>query len=416
MGLTSIRIQLPLLEYMMDKKPAKYIIPLNYYIFSFFLAYVSSIIYFPLEVGGTSIISRVVPIALLAVITIININLDIKLTVSKGLVILSLCLLIGGISSFFSLHSLLFYFNFAFLSLAAYLSFSSIFERFGEEFIYKVFRAISIFSVLISALGVVEYYFYDFTLRLWFFRGTPYYESMGQVSSLYSNPNIFGIITAISIQLAFMVYKANYFGKTLFIISVLILLLGVYYSGARMAQAIAIIVILYHIFYRWRLPPFLMVLTSYFTLVVLSLGFDYLSSLINLNFRDVVWGVSKDIFYNDIFFGVGMGNLQEVISSYDDRIAWKQGANNYVWGFLTECGLIFFSLFSYLILSVFWGKSRSSDFNSNMAFLVSIMLVSQFSEHFLMYVAPFVIIFFLILAVMSKKLDDYCKSEGRVNG
>ena len=190
------------------------------------------------------------------------------------------------------------------------------------------------------------------------------------------------------------------------VICLLVLLLGVFYSGARMAYAIAILVIVYQIahqiFYRQWLSPFLMVLISYSVLLLMSLKFDYLLSYIDLNFRDVVWAASRDIFYDNIIFGVGMGNLQDTISSYDRSIDWQQGANNYVWGFLAECGLFFFLLFSFVILKVFWGKSKLNCFYSDTSFLISMMLISQFSEHFLLYVSPFVMIFFLMLTIMSK--------------
>ncbi len=370
------------------------------YVGAFVAAYISSVLYFPVEVGGTAIVGRIVPLLILMLVIVNNIKK--KYIVHKYTLVLILTMFIGGGSAFTSMNSILFYLNFVLLSLATYLSSTLLFERYGELFFYRVIKHIVIFSVFSSALGVFEYYNYNTTLQLWFFRGSPYYLSKGQVSSLYSNPNIFGIMTAISIQLTFMTYKSKCLSKSLMFLFTFVLFVGVLYSGARMAQALAVLVLLYNMFDRLALSPFKMVFISYVALISMSIGFGYLLPFIDLNFIDVIWGVSKNIFLENVFFGVGMGNLQDLIPSSSSLIHWSQGPNNFVWGFLAECGLIFFMMFSYLILKPFLGANKHSDLYVNLAFLMSVMLISQFSEHFIIYVSPYVMIFFLILAVASK--------------
>jgi hypothetical protein len=375
----------------------------NLILYLLFYAYIFSILYFPLEVLGSSIITRVVPLIILLIILILLFE-KIKIKHLKKYLSLFLIIVLFSISSIYELNSIIYLVNFFLYSLFFLVIYTS-FDSYGYDFIQKYSKLLYLFAVFASLLAIFEYFFYYEVNKIFLFRGSPYYESKGQVCSLYSNPNIFGLLTALSMQLGFIAYKS----KVKVLWTSLIIIIGVVLSGSRMSLAILLLTLFINLF-KIRFSSFIMVFMSIFLLIGLSILSLYFSGLIDLNFRDMIWNASIDAFHTNPYFGLGIGNFQNKIDQFLD-IDWLQGANNMFWGLLVEAGAITsIAFYLFLLGSAFSRKKLKAEyytFDSRFGLLLSFLIISQFSEYFIIYVIPYLFLLFVsISAIKFNKVEN----------
>lgn len=342
---------------------------------------------------------------LISILLILLKNLKIKHF--KNYTFLFIITISFSFSAFSTLNSIIYLVNF-FLYSIFFLALYASFDIYGYDFIKKYSRLLYLFAIFVSILAVFEYFFYYQMNNIFLFRGSPYYESKGQVCALYSNPNIFGMMTALSMQLGFIVYESKL--KILF--TSLFIIMGVLLSGSRMALAILLLIFIVNTL-KIRFNSFTTIFISLFSLVGLSIISLYLTGLIDLNFRDVIWGASFDAFIENPYFGMGIGNFQNNINQFLD-IDWIQGANNLFWGLLIEAGIVTSILFYlFLLISTFSNKKlklKYKLFDFKMGLLLSLLIISQFSEYFLIYVTPYLFLLFLSIAAIKFNKEQNAKN------
>jgi len=372
----------------------------------FFTAYVLSILYFPLEVFGTSIMTRILPLIILIGILLILLK-NLKTKHFKNYTILFIITMSFSFSAFSELNSVIYLINF-FLYSIFFLALYASFDIYGYDFIKRYSRLIYLFAIFVSILAIFEYFFYYQMNNIFLFRGSPYYESKGQVCALYSNPNIFGMMTALSMQFGFIVYKS----KLKILLTSFFIVIGVILSGSRMALAILLLVFIINVL-KIRFSSFTTIFISLISLIGLSLISLYFSEIIDLNFRDVIWGASLDAFNENPYFGLGIGNFQNKIDQFLD-IDWIQGANNLFWGLLVEAGIVTSILFYLFLLAPTFSKKKLKLeyklFDFQMGLLLSLLIISQFSEYFLIYVTPYLFLLFLSIAAIKFNKEQNAKN------
>lgn len=359
------------------------------YAFSIFFSF----FYIPVEVSGTAVSTKIIPVFLLGLVTL--------LCMSKGLfrsgwfyvIIFSAALPLFG--SIQGLGSLIYFGNYFLLSVLVFSSVYSFLLAYGGEGFNLLLRQFVNVGFLVGVAGILQFFYYESMTSLWFMIDTPYYESKGQVASMYSNPNIFGILTAMSMACLVAVRgdsKEKYSFLDYFIFGVL--LFAVWVSGSRMALLIALLSVLAYRFYC--LLYFRYAVGSIFVLMFLmTYSFGFVGGYVDLNFRGEIWSTSFDIFSDYFLFGVGLGQLQYKISEYSDVIDWVQSANNFYVGWLVESGLVSFLMMLFLLAVLF---SRPCKRIVSISFVFLLLLVTQFSEYFIIYVGAFVVLFYTCLA------------------
>lgn len=355
--------------------------------------YIFSIIYIPIEVSGSSVSNKLIPIIIFFVICI-YISSIILVKHLKEFFILFIFIISILISSSSSFISFIYTVNFTILLLYGIL-FYSMSKYYGIRFLNSYFKFIYIFSFVTVFFALLEYFFPSLVDSLFFLRGSIYSEK-GQVSSLYSNPNVYGVMTALSIGIGYVVNKNNY---KIFFLN-LILLLGVVLSGSRMALLISLGII----FFNHIKLPFSsnkIINVSLILLVLISIFYASLSHLIDLNLRDVIWNGALNAFKEFPLFGVGLGQFQYEISNFTN-ITIKQSPNNLVFGFLSEIGIVSSIIFLFFIIMFSFKTSSNLDkkrieLDYKLAILMFFLIISQFSEYFFIYVSPYVLIFITTL-------------------
>jgi O-antigen ligase len=133
----------------------------------------------------------------------------------------------------------------------------------------------------------------------------------------------------------------------------------------------------------------------------MSLNFNLVFDLINLNLRDEIWQAAIVAFYSDPLFGIGLGQFQEDISIYASGYL-EQSANNLFVGLLSELGIIGFLLFNYFWLKpiLSYKKQANEHLWYQSSTLLLLLIASQFSEYMLLYVGPYVLLIVLFIAIV----------------
>lgn len=352
-----------------------------------------SFFYMPLEISGTAITTKVMPLLLLAIATLMGASIG--LLQSKWFYGFLLTIFLPLWGAIHSPVALVYYLNFLFLSFFSYTFVYSHLRLYGEEGISHLMNRFAFIGMLVALAGVIQYCFYGLTSYIWFLQDTPYWQSKGQVASMYSNPNIFGVMTSISMgcyAVAMALDKRRLSVRDCVVF--LVFIMGVIVSGSRMAL-LSVVLVLFGV-NLWRIFYFRgMIAIVIATLAMATFSFGVVGQYIDLNFRGEIWAASLLVFSDNWLVGVGLGQLQFVLSDYSDLISWVQSANSFYVGWLAETGIFSFAALAIFITCVFF---RLSSKNSAVAFVFFLALVSQFSEYFIIYVGSFVILFWTCVA------------------
>lgn len=349
-----------------------------------------SIFSFPLEVGGSNISTKILPLFFLGVGIFLAWTADILR--DRYFPVILLFLLFSSAGSLFDINSLIYSINFTLL-----FSFTVLLSRlggirYGAEYYFVVLEGLVFTSIVGVFFCFLQYFNYALTDVFWFLKDTPYYESKGQFSSMYTNPNIFGVITALSITALQIIFSHKRIKLTTFLVLMAMLLIAVYFSGSRMSIALSLISIFLFNLYKWLHKDMFLILA----LIIIVSGtflFQVVETVVDLNFRGEIWAASLSVIEDNLFLGVGLGNLQYLIQDYSSEITWVQSANNLFIGWLSEAGLIS----SILFLFLFFRFSRIRIFaKESFSFFLILLLVSQYSEYFIIYVS----IYTFLLATM----------------
>jgi O-antigen ligase len=357
------------------------------------MAFVLSVINFPLEINGTSIITKIAPIIILWSIVFYSYISQRKIYLPENTTVFLLLIFVMLISVLINSGSWLFFINYSLLALGIIFFYGTFHASQRFLVTLSLFKTIVYFALLSSVLSIINFYFYDMSNSYFLMQPTPYYESEGQVGSFYPNPNLFGNMIAIASAVLVFLYKNRYFSLKKTLVFIAILGVGVYFSGSRMAIAVTLLVIIYFLCPRRIMDMFKPGVLSTMTLLALilaSFSFLTLSSYIDLNHRDVIWSEVLELFQNQPLLGIGLANLQIELSNMNSQIELGQAANNFFLGFLAENGLI-----AFLLLIFFWYlafKRRQDGRLNPFEIIFCFTLLSQFSESFYSYVGSFVII------------------------
>jgi len=363
------------------------------FLFIINFAYISSIIYVPIVIANNAVTNKILPFVSLCCLFILLRN-EIKLThLMKFSVVFLLALSsILSVGGYISLA-----YTLVFLSLIAFVfPYFTLFSLYGEGFLNRHLKFIVTVSVISVILGWIEFLYPSIIDKVFFMRGSIYLHK-GQVSSLFSNPNVFGLMMAFSFQIAMLLYK----NILVVIIFFAIFLSGTLLSESRMAMSIISIMLFLKIIPINKISQKFTVLIIILLALFISFNFNLVFDLVNLNLRDEIWQGAIGAFYSHPLFGIGLGQFQEDISIYASGYL-EQSANNLFVGLLSELGMIGFLLFNY-----FWLKpilSHKKQANKHLWYQSSTILLfliaSQFSEYMLLYVGPYVLLIVLFIAVV----------------
>jgi O-antigen ligase len=356
-------------------------------------AYISSIIYVPIIIANNAVTNKVLPFISLCCLFILLRN-EIKLTHLMRfsvvfLLVLSSILSVGG---YISLA-----YTLVFISLIAFVfPYYTLLSLYGEEFLKRHLKFIITVSLISIILGWMEYLYPSIVDKVFFMRGSIYLHK-GQVSSLFSNPNVFGLMMAFSFQIAMLLYK----NTLVVMIFFAIFLSGTLLSESRMAISIICIMFFLKIIPINKISQKLTVLIITLLALFMSLNFNLVFDLINLNLRDEIWQAAIVAFYSDPLFGIGLGQFQEDISIYASGYL-EQSANNLFVGLLSELGIIGFLLFNYFWLKpiLSYKKQANEHLWYQSSTLLLLLIASQFSEYMLLYVGPYVLLIVLFIAIV----------------
>lgn len=356
-----------------------------------------SVFSFPIEVGGSNISTKILPLFFLG--AGILLGWTNRVLQDNYFPVVLLFLLSTSIGSLFEINSLIYSMNFILL-----FSFTVILSRvngirYGSEYYFWILDGFLLTSIVGVLFSILQYFNYALTDMFWFLKDTPYYESKGQFSSMYTNPNIFGFVSALSITALQITFFYNRMKFSTFILSMIILLIGVYLSGSRMSVALSLVSIVLFNLYVWLHKDWFLIFAIVMIAAVTFL-FEMIATIVDLNFRGVIWTASLNIIKDNVFFGVGLGNLQYLIQDYSSMIKWVQSANNFFIGWLAEAGLISFILFLFLFLKFTRIKVFAKE---GFSFFLILLLVSQYSEYFIIYVSIYTFLLISMLSMVSMR-------------
>tara|TARA_B100000787_G_C16193345_1_gene298978 strand:- start:1402 stop:2532 length:1131 start_codon:yes stop_codon:yes gene_type:complete len=363
------------------------------FLFIINFAYISSIIYVPIVIANNAVTNKMLPFVSLCCLFILLRN-EIKLThlmkfPTVFLLALSSILSVGG---YISLA-----YTLVFLSLIAFVfPYFTLLSLYGEGFLNRHLKFIVTVSLASVILGWIEFLYPSIIDKAFFMRGSIYLHK-GQVSSIFSNPNVFGLMMAFSFQISMLLYK-NFLVILIFFA---IFLSGTILSDSRMAMSVISIMLFLKIIPINKISQKFTVSITTLFVVYISLNFNLVFDLVNLNLRDEIWQGAIVAFYSNPLFGIGLGQFQEDISIYVSGYT-EQSANNLFVGLLSELGIIGFILFNYFWLKPILSHKKQTDkhlwYQSSTILLF--LIASQFSEYMLLYVGPYVLIMVLFIAVV----------------
>lgn len=355
-------------------------------------AYLSSVVYIPLTFLDIAITNKLLPlISLLSIFFILRADIKRSDFIRFGALFFLAVSCLLSVRSYMSLA-----YSFVVLSLLSFgIPYYVLLKMYGHDFLRRHIAFILFVSGVAATLSIVEYLIPSSIDFLFFLRGSIYSEK-GQVSSLFSNPNVFGLM------MAFSCYLAIAFGKSkISVIGFLALfMLGVVFSGSRMAMLVVLAVLLLS-FVRLPRPShkvFLMMSVS--VSAFLSLNNDLIAEVVDLNTRGEIWSGVMIAFKENPLFGIGLGQFQADVASYAPGFA-DQAANNFFLGILAELGLVGAGLMFWLLISPIWvgGEYINERLWTHSATMLMLLIASQFSEYMVLYVAPYVLMLTLFVAV-----------------
>lgn len=249
-----------------------------------------------------------------------------------------------------------------------------------QFFLYGILSSILFFS-LVSLLN----YFNLINSNLLPYH--QYWENLGRSSLTFSDPNEYGVFTAII--LSFLIYifcstklKLSKYSQLIIIV---LLFITASFSGSRTLYLGTIISVLIYFFSKKNflkfLIPLLFILTLVFSVSNTDLckntpnnikricnSFDYNNLKTTLYSRTVFTRLNLEIFKDNKLVGVGNNNFEDVLPEYKDQLGlklnnWIDNPNSFYLGILSELGILGFLVF---LLDLFFIRylSKSNIFNS----------------------------------------------------
>lgn len=355
-------------------------------------AYLSSIIYVPFVIFNNSVINKFFPFFCLCCLFVL-LKKEIKLIYLKKFFVVFLIAVFSILSSggFISLA-----YTLVFLSLIAFIfPYYTLLKLYKEDFLYKHLYFIVGVSIVALIFGWIEYLYPSIVDQLFFLRGSIYLHK-SQVSSFFSNPNIFGLMMAFTFQIACILHR-NIF--------IVLMFFAIFLSGAFLSESRMSIFIIFLMLFFKIIPlnkTSLKFLVSLTTLSVTFFSFNYyeLYGYLDFNLRDEVWDGAIAAFFSNPILGIGLGQFQLDVSTFAISY-FNQSANNMFLGLLAEIGIIGFTLFNYFwlkpIISYKKGSHQRLWFNSSIGLMF--LINSQYSEYMIIYVSPYVLLILLFIAV-----------------
>lgn len=356
------------------------------------LAYLTSIIYVPIVIANNAVTNKIFPFFCFVCLLILLRN-EIKSTylVKFSVVFLLAVSSIISIGSYISLA-----YTLVFLSLLAFIfPYFTLAKLYGKQFLYKHIDFILTVSLVSVFLGWLEFFYPSIIDQVFFMRGSIYLDR-GMVSSLYSNPNVFGLMMAFSFQIALMRHK-NIF---IILIFFALFLSAILLTGSRMASSIIYVMLFLKIVPLNRISQKITLSITLFLAVFFSLNFNLLYDLVFLNQRDEIWEGAKNAFFSNPLFGIGLGQFQEDVLKYVGGFV-LQSANNMFIGLLSELGLVGFILFNFFWIKpiLFYKKGPKHELWNHSSTMLLFLIGSQFSEYMVIYVGSYVLLLVLYIAV-----------------
>lgn len=158
--------------------------------------------------------------------------------------------------------------------------------------------------------------FFSFISIIIYFNGSflgynaTYYK---RISSIFFDPNYFGTLAALGVILCYSIKKNV---KFYFLIN----LLGVYYSGSRMAMIALLIVSIIFYFYRKKLTvkrivAFFIMIGVIYLFINFLFNNDYFRVYQGLSSRDDLWNISFDLILKEPLYGYGYGSVGTLMKS-----------------------------------------------------------------------------------------------------
>lgn len=354
-------------------------------------AYISSIIYIPLVIANNSVLNRVFPFfALCLLLFILRSQIKTSLFMKFPVFFLISIASLLSAGSFISLA-----YTIVFITLISFVfPYSVLINLYGKDFLYKHLKFIVGVSIITALIGWVEFLNPTIVDQFFFLRGSIYLHK-GQVSSLFSNPNVFGLMMAFTFQIVCLLYRN---------VLIVVLFFAFFYSTillseSRMAIFLVYLILILRIIPLINISPKILIsLITSFT-IILSLNFTFLFEFLDLNFRDEIWEGARKAFFSNPILGIGLGQFQEDVSFFASGYK-EQSVNNLFVGLLSELGIIGLILFTYFWLKPIISYKRRSNHNLWLKSSTALMILinSQFSEYMILYVGPYVLLIVLFIA------------------
>lgn len=260
---------------------------------------------------------------------------------------------------------------------------------------------ISIFTILTLAVISLFMYFTKLTPVV----GNTMY---GGISGIYTNPNSFGIASAITIIISILVINnlRNKFMKSLYVVNIIIQAFSLLISGCRSAYFIFIAIFALWILLKISKPIYRILLVAIPSISILSfIIFNSTLLLKNSSGRMNLWISAFDVIKNNILFGVGNSNLIPSVTAVRETELLgieAGGLHNMFLQLITVNGIIAFIIFVLFIIASYITivkcyDNNKSNFYKNYFIITSlvtgILLINLFESNIL-YIISFISILF----------------------
>lgn len=270
------------------------------------------------------------------------------------------------------------------------MAISSLYSK--EELVSGLQKTISLMLLPLSGVSLLQMYTNVEILRL---RLTPFWNMQGRISSIYTDPNAFGIMVGLYVLTTMFLKRKNLHFFDL--CCVFLFIFFGFYSGSRTLIILLLIGGIYGLYhnrkeffsrsnFRIFSPVLILLLMICYVVrppsidrILYSFSSDHIWS--SLNSRLLYLKIAFQTFIDNPVSGVGLGRFYFENEFYAKRAqidlhSWKDNANNFYAEILCEGGLITFTIFSILFFKI-W-KTMSIQ-RTNHAFYFIILLAFSVS-------------------------------------
>lgn len=260
----------------------------------------------------------------------------------------------------------------------------------NSEYIKNLFITFVNWQSVVAVIGIIDFllFYYGITSPI------RDYDVSWKTDSLYSNPNPFGIMSAIALLLAINGYVSN---KRYLPFAAVVNGLAIICSGSTMA------ILLPGVFYIAKLPAKIVLLTaticSLIVMVVLLSNGTQIDYIGLFNKRIEIWLYGLQMWESSPYVGIGTGNFQ--LYSYlipgNEIIDNRYGLHSlYMW-LIVETGVIGTIIFGIFIWRYFYSVQKYRKAKFLVPFML-VLLASQITEFYLDHEEIFILIFWATVA------------------